>query len=131
MISVSITYRLAIALALFVALQHVAFFVLETFLWEKPIGLKVFNLTPEIAAVTASLAKNQGVYNTFLAAGLFWGIGVAAVGGLGYLEFSRQILIFFLSCVAIAGIVGAWTVNLRIFFVQGLPALLALILIYL
>jgi putative membrane protein len=118
--------RAAIVMALLVALQHLAFFVLESFLWEKPIGLKTFALTPEKAAITAPLAKNQGVYNAFLAAGLLWGLSTVAAGGLGYVEFSRAILTFFFGCVFVAGIVGGMTVNKRIFFVQGMPALVGL-----
>jgi putative membrane protein len=56
-----------------VAALHTGFFVLEAVLWEQPAGLKVFRQTPEKAAITAVLAKNQGVYNLFLAAGLIWG----------------------------------------------------------
>jgi putative membrane protein len=39
-----------------------------------------------------------------------------------------QIKLFFLACVAIAGIAGAITVSRRIFFIQGVPALLGLAL---
>jgi putative membrane protein len=121
--------RAAIAFAVLVGLQHIGFFILETFLWEKPVGLKFFRLTPEKAAITAPLAKNQGVYNAFLAAGLFWGLATVAMGGLGYEEFSRAILTFFFGCVLVAGIVGALTVNKRIFVAQGLPALVGLLLV--
>ena len=63
-----------------VALLHVWFLVLEMFLWDKPLGLKTFRQTPESAAVTKVLAANQGLYNGFLAAGLFWGLGLGATG---------------------------------------------------
>jgi putative membrane protein len=43
------------------------------FLWTTPFGLKTFNMTPEVAASSAVLAANQGLYNGFLAAGLVWG----------------------------------------------------------
>ena len=56
------------------ALLHVYFLVLEMFLWDKPKGMKTFGLTPEKAAMTKSLAMNQGLYNGFLAAGLLWGL---------------------------------------------------------
>jgi putative membrane protein len=121
--------RLMVAVAVVVALQHVAFFVLESFLWEKPIGMKVFRLTPERARITAPLAANQGVYNAFLAAGLFWGVATAVGGGLGYAEFARMLIGFFLGCVAVAGIVGAMTVNRRILWVQAMPAILGLALL--
>lgn len=99
-----------------VGILHLWFMILESFLWTKPIGLKTFKITPEHAALTKSLAQNQGLYNGFLAAGLFWG----AIFG----DFTASV--FFLVCVIIAGIVGAFTVNKKIFFVQALPALIAL-----
>ena len=57
-----------------VALLHLYFLALEMFLWDKPTGRRVFNLTPEFAAESKSLAANQGLYNGFLAAGLLWGL---------------------------------------------------------
>ena len=59
-------------LAALVAIEHFGFMVLEMFFWTKPIGLKTFNLTPEQAGASATLAANQGLYNGFLAAGLIW-----------------------------------------------------------
>lgn len=103
----------------FVALLHVYFLLLEMFLWEKPIGLKIFNQSKEAAAATKVLAVNQGLYNGFLAAGLIWGI---SLGEKGF-----DVKIFFLSCVLIAGIYGAATANKKILFVQALPAALGLI----
>ncbi len=38
--------------------------------------------------------------------------------------------LFFLSCVAIAGIYGAITASRKILFVQTVPAIIALVLIY-
>ena len=108
-----------------VAALHVYFLVLEMFLWTKPLGLKTFRQSLEKATDSAVLAANQGLYNGFLAAGLVWGLvqGVPA--------FAFQIKIFFLICVIVAGIYGAVTVSRRILFVQALPALLALILLWL
>jgi putative membrane protein len=104
----------------FVALEHIAFLALEMFLWEKPLGLKVFGQTPEAARLSAVLAKNQGLYNGFLAAGLIWGLVAAPpVGG--------PVKTFFLGCVVVAGAYGAFsTGKTSLFFVQSLPALLAL-----
>ena len=107
----------------FVALSHVAFFVLETFLWTKPVGRRVFGLSREHMEATASLAANQGVYNGFLAAGLIWGL-VADASGL-------EIKLFFLSCVIVAGVVGAVTAKGSILFVQAVPAAIALLLVIL
>jgi len=106
----------AIVLVVVVALLHLYFLVLEMFLWTRPLGLKVFRQTPEQAAQSKVLAANQGLYNGFLAAGLLYGVATG----------SREFCLFFLACVVVAGAYGAVTVNLRIFFVQALPALLAI-----
>ncbi|WP_460714433.1 DUF1304 domain-containing protein [Lysobacter terrae] len=107
---------LAVVLVLLVALLHLYFLVLEMFLWTKPLGLKVFRQSPEKAEQSKVLAANQGLYNGLLAAGLVYGVATA----------SREFEFFFLGCVIVAGLYGAATVNRRIFFVQSLPALLAL-----
>lgn len=111
---------LSIGLTVLVALMHVWFLVLEMFLWTKPIGLKTFRQSAQQANDSAVLAGNQGLYNGFLAAGLVWSL-VASNPDVAF-----QTRCFFLSCVVIAGLYGAATVNRRIFFVQTLPALLAL-----
>ena len=112
---------LAQILVVLVALLHLYFLVLEMFLWTRPPGLKTFRNTPEKAAITRVLAANQGLYNGFLAAGLLYG---AATG-------SREFVLFFLACVVVAGVYGAYSVNKRIFFVQAMPALLALLALHL
>lgn len=106
----------ATVLTLLVALLHLYFLVLEMFLWTRPLGLKTFRNTREKAEATRVLAANQGLYNGFLAVGLLYGIATGA----------REFVLFFLACVLVAGVYGAMTVNRRIFFVQGLPALLAI-----
>ncbi|MCP4391412.1 MAG: DUF1304 domain-containing protein [Gammaproteobacteria bacterium] len=106
-----------------VALSHVGFLVLEMFLWEKPLGLKVFRHTPEQAATTRVLAANQGLYNGFLAAGLLWGL-IPSVH-------ASDVKIFFLSCVIIAGVYGAISVSRRILAVQAAPAAFGLLLVLL
>jgi putative membrane protein len=105
----------------FVALLHVGFFVLESFLWTKPAGRRIFGLTAEKAHDSAALAANQGVYNLFVASGLIWGL-VAHDGAFA-------IKVFFLTFVIIAGIVGAITAKRSILFVQGLPGAIALLLV--
>ena len=104
-----------------VALLHVYFLVLEMFLWDKPAGLKAFGQTPEAAAASKVLAANQGLYNGFLAAGLFWGLSLGADG--------RSVKIFFLACVLVAGLYGAATASRKILFVQALPAAIGLALV--
>lgn len=107
---------LALGLLALVAGLHLCFMVLEMFLWTGACGRKVFRQSVEQAAQSRVLAANQGLYNGFLAAGLVW----AAVTG------QRDVALFFLGCVVVAGLYGAATVNRRIFFVQALPALLAI-----
>jgi putative membrane protein len=102
-----------------VALLHLYFLVLEMFLWTKPLGLKTFRNTPEKAQTTRVLAANQGLYNGFLAAGLIWGLWTT----------QWNVVLFFLGCVIVAGLYGAYSVNKRIFFVQGVPAVAAMIAI--
>ena len=106
-----------------VALLHVYFLVLEMFLWTQPLGLRTFGQSLEKAKNTAVLAANQGLYNGFLAAGLAWGLlhPFPAIG--------LQIKLFFLACVVVAGVYGAYSVSRRILFVQALPAALAGILL--
>lgn len=101
-----------------IALLHLYFLVLEMFLWTKPMGRRVFRLAPEFAQASAALAANQGLYNGFLAAGLLWGLVLGADG--------FSVKVFFLSCVIVAGLFGALTVNRKIFWVQALPGSFAL-----
>lgn len=102
-----------------VAIMHVGIMVLEMFFWNHPVGQKIFNMTPEVAELSATLAMNQGLYNGFLAAGLFWGL----------ISKRTDIKLFFLACVVVAGIFGGLTAKFSIIFTQGLPALVALILV--
>jgi putative membrane protein len=121
----SMTVILTHAFLVLLVLLHVWFFILEALLWEKPLGRKIFKLEPNFAKQSAALAANQGLYNLFLAAGLFWSfIAPSAIAAL-------HLQIFFLGCIAIAGIFGALTVHFRIFLIQGLPALVTLLLLYL
>ena len=106
-----------------IGILHVYILVLEMFLWDKPKGLKAFGQTPAQAAATKVLAANQGLYNGFLAAGLFWGLSLGA-GGTG-------VRVFFLGCVLVAGLYGAATANKRILFIQAIPAAIGLALVLL
>lgn len=107
----------------FVALQHLMFLVLEAFFWTKPLGRKVFRMSQEEADRTKALGQNQGLYNGFLAAGLAWSLLHPQE------SMANQLQVFFLSCVVLAGLIGALTVSRRILIIQGLPALVALILV--
>lgn len=104
-----------------VAILHLGFLVLEMFLWNHPIGRKTFKMTKEVAESSATLAANQGLYNGFLAAGLVWGL----------LSGAFSVKLFFLVCILIAGIFGGFTAKRSILYIQALPALLALMLLYL
>jgi putative membrane protein len=117
----SIIAKILIAL---VALEHIYFLVLEMFLWTAPRTRAAFGMSAEQAEATKVLAANQGLYNGFLAAGLIWGLLLGGYGGF-------HVKLFFLSCVIIAGIYGAVTVNRKILFIQAIPALIALVLLHL
>lgn len=93
------------------------------FLWDKPAGLRAFRQTPQSAAASKVLAANQGLYNGFLAAGLFWGLSLGEAG-LG-------VKTFFLLCVLVAGLYGAATVGRKILFIQSVPAAIGLALLWL
>ena len=101
-----------------VALIHVYILILEMFLWTTPRGRKAFGTTDQFAEQTKVLAANQGLYNGFLAAGLIWGLWLGEAGD--------PVKIFFLGCVAVAGVYGAATSSRRILYIQTLPAVLAL-----
>jgi putative membrane protein len=118
-----VTFSLANLAVLLIALLHVYILVLEMFLWDKPRGMKAFGLKPEFAAQTKVLAANQGLYNGFLAAGLFWGLWQGDAGG--------AVKVFFLLCVLVAGLYGAATASKRILFIQAVPATIGLVLLYL
>jgi putative membrane protein len=104
-----------------VAVSHVGILVLEMFFWDHPVGRKIFAMTPEVSAASATLAANQGLYNGFLAAGLAWGL----------VADRRDVKIFFLCCVVVAGVFGAITAKGSILFTQAMPAALALVFVLL
>ncbi len=106
-----------------VALIHCYIVYLEMVLWDTPRGRKAFGLTPEFATASKVLAANQGLYNGFLAAGLIWGLYLGVAG--------FQVKMFFLICVAVAGLYGAATVSRKILFIQTVPAVLAIIALWL
>ncbi|HEY6794698.1 MAG TPA: DUF1304 domain-containing protein [Kineosporiaceae bacterium] len=112
----SIAARVLVTL---VALLHLYILVLEMFLWRTPRARAAFGTTAEFADATITLAANQGLYNGFLAAGLAWGL---IDGG----DLGRDVTIYFLCCIGVAGIYGAATANRRILFVQAVPAAITL-----
>jgi putative membrane protein len=108
-------------LILIVGLLHVGFMIMEMFFWQHPVIVERFGMTPGQAAASAALAANQGLYNGFLAAGLFW--SVFARDGL-------RLKVFFLVCVIMAGVFGALTAKMTILYIQAAPAALALLLVW-
>lgn len=108
-------------LVILVALLHFYFLILEMFLWTTPKGIKAFGLeSKDFAEKTKVLAANQGLYNGFLSAGLIFGL----------LLKNTNTILFFLSCVIIAGIYGAYsTKKIRLFYFQSVPAIFALIVL--
>jgi len=107
-------------LILIIALEHFYFLILEMFLWTTKKGIKAFGLkSKEFAEETKVLAANQGLYNGFLASGLIY----------SFIIEDLYTSIFFLVCIAIAGIYGAFsTKKTKLFYVQAVPAILALII---
>lgn len=110
----------------FVALEHLYILWLEMFAWETR-GRKVFKgaLASDLFAPTKKMAANQGLYNGFLAGGLIWTFFISDP------TWKNNISIFFLACVIVAGIYGAMTAAKKIFFVQALPAIIALLVVLL
>ena len=104
-----------------IGVLHVYILVLEMFLWDKPAGMKAFGNTQAAATATKVLAANQGLYNGFLAAGLFWGLSLGAAG--------TSVKVFFLLCVLVAGLYGAATASRKILFIQAIPAAIGLALV--
>jgi putative membrane protein len=108
-----------------VALEHLYIMYFEMFAWET-IGKRTFKSLPaELFRPTRALAANQGLYNGFLAAGLIWSLFISDP------EWSRNVAVFFLGCVIVAGVFGAATAGKKIFYVQALPAIIALVVLLL
>lgn len=109
-----------------VALEHLYILWLEMFAWETQ-GRKVFrgSLKPEMFKPTKILAANQGLYNGFLAAGLVWSLLI------GDVVWAKNVGLFFLGCVIVAGIYGGLTASRKIFYVQAVPAIIALVVLLL
>ena len=108
-----------------VAIEHLYILYIEMFAWET-LGKETFkgSLAPEMFKPTKKLAANQGLYNGFLSAGLIWTFFIQDP------QWSFYIAVFFLTCVIVAGIYGAMTAARKIFFVQALPAIIALVVLH-
>jgi putative membrane protein len=104
-----------------VALLHVYILYLEMFMWTKPQGLKTFNMSQQKADETKVLGANQGLYNGFLAAGLIWSLVHPDPA------FAFELKVFFLGCVIVAALYGAYSASKKILVTQGSPAIVAMI----
>lgn len=113
---------IAILFTVITALLHGYFFILETFLWTTPFGLKTFRMSPEKAEASRVLAANQGVYNGFLALGLLLTFFMHNPEG------AIAVRSYCLSFIVIVGCYGAYSLrSQKVFLIQALPALIALI----
>ncbi|CAK7203900.1 hypothetical protein SEUCBS139899_006650 [Sporothrix eucalyptigena] len=111
---------LSVILSTLLGLVHVYILVLEMFLWTTPRGRRAFKLSADFAEKSKPLAANMGLYNGFLAAGLFWGIAHPDA------DVGAQIRVFFLACIIVAGLFGAATSSKRILYVQAVPGIITL-----
>ncbi len=103
-----------------VALEAFYIVYIEMFAWTTK-GPKIFRGFPkDLFVPTKALAANQGLYNGFLGAGLVWSLLITDA------VWSVNVALFFLGCVIVAGIYGALTAQKSIFFVQAMPAIIAL-----
>lgn len=116
---------LAKSIVILVSCFHFYILWIEMFAWETK-GPKVFRKFPkEMFPKTKAMAANQGLYNGFLGTGLLWSLVIEDS------TWSRNVAVYFLSCVFVAGLYGALSVSKRIFYVQGLPALVGLVACFL
>ena len=117
---------LAFILIIFVAIQHYCILILEMFFNESGAVQKNFGLELEFLKDerVKKMMSNQGLYNGFLASGLIWSLTETG-------EFQIQIAVFFLICIICAAVYGSVTVSKKIFLLQGLPALMAIIAVLL
>ena len=115
-----ITIKIIVGLVAFI---HVYIMAFEMFLWESK-GPKIFkSFDKALFPKTKAMALNQGLYNGFLAAGLIWSFFISDIA------WQANVALFFLACVFVAGIIGTFTVERKIFFIQSVPSLAGIILI--
>ena len=105
-----------------IALIHCYIMWLEMFAWTTR-GPKAFDKSMEELEASKTMAANQGLYNGFLAAGLLWTFSITNY------YWQNNIALFFLICIAIAGIYGGFSVTRKILYIQAAPALLTIVLI--
>lgn len=110
------------ALVGLIALGHVYFCYIEMFAWDTDRTKKLFSfMDAGLFSQTTQLAANQGLYNLFLATGLFWSLVI------GSLEWQWNTALFFLTCVLVAGVYGYFSLGITITLkAQALPAAVAI-----
>lgn len=107
-----------------IALLHLYIAWFEIFAWTSR-GPNIFStFPPELFAQTIDMAANQGIYNAFLAAGLIWSFFI------GDRKWQANVAACFLIFVAVAGVFGAVTVTSKTLIIQTVPAVLALVLVW-
>jgi putative membrane protein len=113
---------IALIFTVITALLHGYFFILETFLWTTPTGLRTFHMKQEVANSSKVLAANQGLYNGMLAAGLLFSLLISDAASAIAI---RQYCLFF---IVVVGCYGAYSLkSLKVFVIQALPAIIALV----
>lgn len=117
---------IATILVALVAVEHLYILYIEMFAWTT-IGKRVFKgaLPDDLFEQTKGLAANQGLYNGFLSAGLLWSLTISDM------SWARSVATFFLFCVVVAATYGAWRSKPSILLKQGLPAIIALAVLFL
>jgi putative membrane protein len=111
-------------LSIVIIALHLYFMWLEMFAWNGR-AQKVFSgFDSAFFQTTRQLAANQGLYNGFLVAGLLWSHFIDDP------LWGRNVAVFFLACISLAGVYGGLSISRKIFFVQAVPALITLGLIF-
>ncbi len=117
-------------LIILIGIIHIGFAIGEIF-FTTYLVKRLFGFCDEFAEKTAPIAQNTGIYNSFIAVGLLWSAFALAN--------TVRLRLFFLICVAIAGIFGAITLpskdqmqtkNLNTLYLQTIPAIMAILLIW-
>jgi putative membrane protein len=113
--------RIAVGL---VGLVHVGISFGEIFLWMRIYKLLThFRFSEAEARKVRPIVCNAGLYNAFIASGLLWSVGTTTC--------SPALMLFFLSCVIIAGVFGAFTLHTpNPLLLQTMPAFIAALLVW-
>jgi uncharacterized membrane protein len=112
-----------------VALLHAVFMALELFPWRTPFLLDLMNrkrlhdepFTTNQRDLVATIVHNAGIYNSILAAGLFW----AALAG----ESANDVARVLLAGAAVAGLFGTVTMRSVPTAVQAVLGIIGLLII--